>query len=263
MKIALLSDIHAEFYTSATNWLPPLPSDADVLVLGGDLHVGELVVELITRISKTLPNTHIVFVAGNHEFYGCNIDKITAFYRESFAANQQVHFLENDAVKIKGITFIGATLWTNFPVYRSGDTTQHLKVYAKDNIADFHRITIGDDNRSFTPDDAVNKCIESKAFLDRTLSASNPKKTVVITHFPPTRELASPLFPVNPLTSYFTALCDDLIAQHKPKYWFYGHNHWSDNKKVGATQFVSNQLGYPQEGLRTGDSFTEKFFLQI
>jgi len=39
MKIALVSDIHAEFYRNQPNWLPPLPNNSDVLVLAGDICV--------------------------------------------------------------------------------------------------------------------------------------------------------------------------------------------------------------------------------
>jgi calcineurin-like phosphoesterase family protein len=47
----------------------PLPEDVNVLVLAGDIHIGKAAIELVSRISNALPDTIILFVTGNHEFY--------------------------------------------------------------------------------------------------------------------------------------------------------------------------------------------------
>src|SRR5690606_8295297 len=101
MKIALMSDIHAEFYRPT--WLPPLPVDADVLVLGGDIHVGLALIEFVHRISEALPETDLVVVAGNHEFYRQHRNKTLALYRNAFLDHDKIHFLENDYVDIQGV----------------------------------------------------------------------------------------------------------------------------------------------------------------
>src|SRR6218665_550461 len=98
MKIALISDVHAEFYKNEPDWLPPLPENPDVLVLAGDIHVGKLLIPFIERVSKALPHTHLVFIAGNHEFYRQYRLATLSAYREAFVGYTRIHFLENDCV---------------------------------------------------------------------------------------------------------------------------------------------------------------------
>jgi predicted phosphodiesterase len=62
MKIRILSDLHLEF----RHWTPP-EADADVIVLAGDIHVGIHGVEWARR---SFPLNPVVYVPGNHEFYG-------------------------------------------------------------------------------------------------------------------------------------------------------------------------------------------------
>ena len=56
-----------------------------------------------------------------------------------------------------------------------------------------------------------------------------------------------PKYPLDAVTAYFNANLDFFIEKYKPKFWLYGHNHWSDRKNIGSTELVSNQLGYPGE----------------
>lgn len=60
-------------------------------------------------------------------------------------------------------------------------------------------------------------------------------------------ELQHPAFPINELAAYFNANLANLIKQYQPRYWLYGHNHWSESQTIGLTQLFSNQLGYPSE----------------
>ncbi|WP_425334298.1 metallophosphoesterase [Polynucleobacter sphagniphilus] len=62
MKLHVLSDLHLEFadFTPASN-------TADVVVLAGDIG---LRAEGVTWARKSFPQQAIIYVAGNHEFYG-------------------------------------------------------------------------------------------------------------------------------------------------------------------------------------------------
>lgn len=265
MKISLLSDIHAEYYRSTLNWLPPLPDNPDVLVLAGDIHVGKGMIDLVTRISEKLPETHIVIVAGNHEFYRQYRVLTINTYKEAFANHDRIHFLENDYVDIGGIRFIGATLWTGFPLFDTGQSVDAIMAYVKEDISDFS--LIADDSgttvKAFTPEAARELFIESKAYIGSILKQSNPDQTVVITHFPPAMELRHPKFEIDMITSYFTADCLDLIQNYQPVYWFYGHNHWSLAKQIGKTMLVSNQFGYPGERERGGGGFAPNLIYEL
>jgi hypothetical protein len=69
MKVRILSDLHLEFQ----DWKPP-KVDADVVVLAGDIHVGARGVDWARR---SFPLSPVVYVPGNHEFYGEHIQAVT------------------------------------------------------------------------------------------------------------------------------------------------------------------------------------------
>lgn len=254
-EIAFASDIHFEFYREHPNWLPPLPSSADILILAGDIDIGDHAISTIRRIAQHLKNKHIIFVAGNHEFYGHDVDEQISKYREAFAAEKYIHFLENDKIELLGITFLGCTLWTGFDAFEEYSYNESL-VEAQRRIADFHYIkhTLGQKQYRFLASAAESKFLNSKEWLRNELSYCDPEVTVVVTHFPPHTSLQHGVIEKDVLANYFVAKCDDLINEYQPKYWIYGHNHWPVSKQVGKTKLLSNQLGYPEE-----DEFLPEF----
>ena len=106
MKLALASDLHFEFYNDP-NWLPPLAGivtndTPDILVLAGDIGIGEGVIEAIERIAAALPCTQILWVAGNHEYFHQNYDDTLEKFRGAFQSSDRIHFLERGAIEING-----------------------------------------------------------------------------------------------------------------------------------------------------------------
>jgi 3',5'-cyclic AMP phosphodiesterase CpdA len=76
MKLRVLSDLHLEFL----DWTPPAV-EADVVVLAGDIHGGVRGVEWARR---QFPDTPVIYVPGNHEFYGGRLqDVLTALRKEA------------------------------------------------------------------------------------------------------------------------------------------------------------------------------------
>ena len=107
MKLHVLSDLHFEF---APFELPA--TDADVVVLAGDIDVGRRGLE----VARAAGGRPVVYVAGNHEYYGHSIPGLTG---ELVAATRGagIHVLENEAVVIGGVRFLGCTLWTDFAAF--------------------------------------------------------------------------------------------------------------------------------------------------
>lgn len=251
MKIALASDLHFEFHSETPTWIPPLPSHCDVLVLAGDIGVGLGAIDAVQRMADQLPESHIVWVAGNHEFYRSVINFELERFRETFASHERIHFLENETVIIKGVTFLGCSLWTGFDLLGSEGQEQAMEE-AERLINDFSLIGLVEESEStgwrpFTPTDARQRYLDSLFWLESTLKACVPGRTVVVTHFPPLFELTDKRYPVGPLTAYYQADCSDLIDTYQPALWLHGHTHWSGQLYRGNTQIVSNQLGYPGE----------------
>lgn len=249
MKISYASDLHFEFHRDESNWLPELDHDADVLVLAGDIDSGSDAIHSIQRLSTALPNTEIIYVAGNHEFYKQNYEKLLKIYRHEFSQLPRVHFLERQSISLSGITFLGCTLWSGFDAFPEFSLRESMNAAGKF-IPDF-RLIRTDLN------DGISDCLSptrmkhlydaSRRWLAQELINGDPKATVVISHFPPHPKLRHGKIPHGILSNYFTADCHDIIEQYQPALWIYGHNHWCDDITLGDTRLTSNQLGYPQE----------------
>lgn len=246
MRIAIASDLHFEFYRNKPEWLPPLPSNCDVLVLAGDIGVGQEALDAAFKIADLLTDIHIIWVAGNHEFYKQCINKQTDSYRAACANHDRVHFLENEVVVINGYRFLGCTLWTGFNCL--GDDLRHLALHKGQNeISDFSLIRKENGEKPFRALDALSKFNESYKWLKSELSKENSAKTVVVTHFPPSRQARHQKIEEDLLSAYFQADCEPLIKEFQPALWLYGHNHWSDDMIIDKTRVISNQYGYPGE----------------
>ena len=124
MKIHVLSDLHTEFAAFA-----PPRTEADVIVLAGDIGVGA---EGIEWAAGTFPDRPVVYVTGNHEYYGHDIG-LAADLRD--AAPDNVRVLENAAIEIDGVRFLGSTLWTDFDFYGEAESADARR-FAQNTICD-------------------------------------------------------------------------------------------------------------------------------
>lgn len=249
IRIAVASDLHFEFHSAL--WLPPLPDRCDVLVLAGDVGVGLGAVDAVQRVADKLPNSHIIWVAGNHEFYQGVINFELERFRRAFASHERVHFLEDESVTIQGITFLGCSLWTGFDLF-GADRRDGVMAEVEGSINDFSFIGQVDEDagcswRSFNPSDARQRYLNSRLWLEDSLKRGVPERTVVVTHFPPLFELNDKRRPLDAMSAYYQADCSDLIDTYQPALWFHGHTHWSAQTVRGRTKLVSNQWGYPGE----------------
>jgi Icc-related predicted phosphoesterase len=239
-RIFAASDLHQEFHRKSG---VTLPEDADVIVLAGDIDVGNRTADIAVELSERYPAADIVWVAGNHEFYYGKINEQIERYREVCAGHHRVHYLENDSVDLNGIRFLGCTLWTDFSLFGEADKSMEI---AGRSISDFAVIETTHGKR-FTPADAASRFKASCNYLEKELASGAPEKTVVITHFSPGFATRNQTFEADPITAYFQSNVNDIIDRHQPALWIYGHNHYSNDLYRGATRLVSNQLGYPGE----------------
>lgn len=243
MKIYLVSDLHVEFHKDYHG-----PQEkVDLIILAGDIHVGLKAANVAAWYRKRF-RVPVILVAGNHEFYGADLDNMLNELRLSARDLDQVYFLENDVVEIDGIRFLGCTLWSNFTV-NGADQVEFAQYKAAQSMTDFqviyHRGLV------LTPEDAALRFRDSYAWLEQELAKPFEGDTVVITHFAPHRAAIHPDYLVqgaDELTPYFTADCATLMRQFPIKAWFYGHTHNSvDTLVENGTRLVSNQRGYPGE----------------
>jgi predicted phosphodiesterase len=75
MKLHILSDLHTEF----ADFEPP-ETDADIVILAGDIGVG---LGGLSWVARHLSDRPIIYVPGNHEFYGHDISLTAALRSEA------------------------------------------------------------------------------------------------------------------------------------------------------------------------------------
>lgn len=245
MKIAYCSDLHFEFNEERIiNLIESVDNETNVLILAGDIHTFENLVPALAFISEGLPNTDIVYVTGNHEFYGYKIKRLEDNLRLSLKEYSRIHYLEKDTFELEGVVFLGTTLWTGFDAYPEYEQSLSEE-NAMRGVSDFHYIYEG--LGKFQSHHCKKYYQENVQWLDDTLALHANKTCIVVTHFPPLPLLKHQQIPINSLSNYFQANCEEVILKHSPSYWVYGHNHWSNEASFAGTQFLSCQLGYPNE----------------
>jgi len=104
MKLHILSDLHLEFGP----FTPP-ETDADIVLLAGDIHLGK---RGLDWAATTFADKPVLYVLGNHEYYGKALPKLTHSLVE-LAANTNVEILERSSLQIDGVRFLGCSLWTD------------------------------------------------------------------------------------------------------------------------------------------------------
>lgn len=241
MKIHLLSDLHIEicgFYSIED-------TEADVIVLAGDIHTGACGIEWAIEEAERL-KTQIVYVAGNHEYYKHEYHQTLNDMRIAAAGSELVHFLENDEVIIEGVRFLGTTLWTD---YQISDQTQELCMLMCGNLINDHRL-IRFKDALFSTKHALKLHQESLKWLYKQIVRPHSGQTVVITHHGPSKLSAHPNYGLNVLSGAFISDLDDLVKE--ADLWLFGHTHSSVDTKIGTCRLVSNQRGYPREEIPGG-----------
>jgi len=250
MKLLVLSDLHLEF----SNLLLPA-TDADVIVLAGDIWKGD---NGIYWARAAWPDKPIVYVAGNHEFYGKNRLETLAKLRIAARATG-VHFLDNEDVVINGVRFLGATLWTDFKLFGE-DLYMDCMLDAGSYLNDFRVIYEGDWN--FSVIDSINLHNASVAWLTKEIRAPFDGKTVVVTHHLPSADSVVPRFKKDLMSAAFASKLDHLMG--KPVLWVHGHTHDNLDYKIRGTRVVCNPRGYCRyEGGGENFDFNQNLIVEI
>jgi predicted phosphohydrolase len=149
MRIQIASDLHLEFLEGLfPDYRGVEPCDADVLVLAGDIANGTRVLDLFA--GWPCP---VVYVPGNHEYYGSDIAALAGSFAQRAATSADVQVLAPGVWIHQGVRFIGCTLWTDYAVFGAALQLAAMAACAT-RLLDHERIRCGAD-QPFTPGDAL------------------------------------------------------------------------------------------------------------
>lgn len=226
MRLKIMSDLHFEFHKDKGNSFieHDFADKADVLIIAGDLSDFALLPESLEKICLAYHNALVIFVPGNHEFYGSSIPETLSVLTKLARKIPNLKCLYNGRFVHEGVKFFGTTLW-----FKHVDEIEDL--YPQMN--DFYYID------KF----ASQVYIHNQTALD-FLWHADMKDSVVITHMLPSVRSVQPRFIDNVLNPFFVCEVDNIILSKSPKYWFHGHCHRSADYVLDKTRVVANPMGY-------------------
>jgi predicted phosphodiesterase len=249
MKIQVVSDLHLEFSDINIQNV----NSADVLILGGDIMLAEKVLrpeseygvrfrDFLKRVSSQFP--HVIYIAGNHEFYGGYWSKSLDNLREACAVHDNIYFLERDTKIINDVVFVGGTLWTNM---NKGDP---LTLHAvRDMMSDFR--AINNDEKGFTklkPADTAIRHRETLDYIKLIVSEHRDKTVVVVGHHTPSYKSCHEMYGNDHIMNgaYHSDLTDVMLDNPNIRLWTHGHTHHPFDYTIGDCRVVCNPRGYHQ-----------------
>lgn len=272
MRLWIMSDLHIEL---TRGWDLPAGTARpafDVMIVAGDLipRAERGVRWLLERV----PDRHVIYVMGNHEAYGTDIDR-TLEKAKALAAGTNVHVIENETVQIGDVTFAGCTLWSDFAI--NGDAHQGM-VIAGERMNDFKKIRTGRYVERFRPPHALTRHFKSVAFLKSEMRKPRAGKLIIASHHAPIPEMTpgglghdrtlDVAYRSDLRRLMISAPDDGDGALKPPDLWIYGHTHQSFDAVIGrTTRVVSNAKGYgPWPGQMPyfdNPNFNERLIIEI
>ena len=253
MKLHVLSDLHLGF----APFERPRP-EADVVVLAGDVARPREAVAWALEFARP-----VLYVPGNHEFYGGSIEGTLAELRR-LCEGTHVHLLDDSELVLGGVRFLGTTLWTDFGLFGAGEQKAAAKAEATRLLRDFSRITLSEAATApFTPDDAAALCKRHAAWLDAALGQPHHGPTVVITHHAPSPRSIHPRFAGSLLNACFVSDLERLAGAGRAQLWIHGHTHDSFDYDLNGTRVVCNPRGYAKGGVNENASFDPNLIVDV
>jgi Icc-related predicted phosphoesterase len=246
MKVAYCSDLHLEFESIDPQ---ELLSDADVLILAGDIVLIKYIVNAtrdadndpadIINFFDTLTGAykHIIWIMGNHEYYRSDLADIDELKR-SLQSYTNLHILNNEAIMIDDVKFIGGTMWTDL-----NEQDPMTVLYAPSMLNDFR--VIRDHGARFSAGSWLQMHYEFLTMLHKEIT----ERCVVVTHHSPAKKTILPRYAdAYEMNGLYVSRLEELILRNDIKLWIHGHLHCAPTIDVGENNIVtSNTRGYPHE----------------
>jgi len=265
MKIALCSDLHLEFEDiNLKN-----TEGAEVLILSGDIMIAEDLHnhpemnygvysnvnladlgrrqavalrfrDFLKRCSFQFP--HVVYIAGNHEFYHGRWKASLDHLREECNKFPNVYFLECDTKVINDVTFIGATLWTDC------NRNDRLTILTLNGMMNDYRVIRNDEHeyRRLHPDSSIQRHHKTIGYLKAVLPDLKDKKVVFVGHHGPSAKSTHPKYQYEThMNGGYRSDLDEFVMDHPQiVLWTHGHMHDPFDYMIGTTRVVCNPRGY-------------------
>lgn len=263
MKLQLLSDLHLE----TEDYTPRPAPGADLLVVAGDVDSTWRGLDLFAN--WPVP---VIYVPGNHEFDGRDIDEALQGLRER-CQRLGLTMLEQETCVVtapdgRRIRFAGTILWSDFDML--GEAQRARCMRAAGYYVKVMKATRG--GQVFDPEAVRAESLRCRDWLARTLADPAPlddagrpawDTTVAITHYAPSPRSADPRYGLQPGSASFCNDNEDLMPG--VPLWIHGHLHCRHDYTVahalGRTRVVSNARGHSKRG--EADHYNDLYSIEV
>jgi len=196
----------------------------------------------LKRCSFQFP--HVIYIAGNHEFYGGYWSKSLEQLRMACGVHDNIYFLERDTKIIDDVVFVGGTLWTD--MNRHDPLTLHG---VRDMMNDFRSIT--DDTLGYIklkPATTAERHRQTRQYIELIVKEHADKRVVVVGHHTPSFQSCHEMYKSDYIMNgaYHSDLSEIMLDHPQIKLWTHGHTHHCFDYVIGETRVVCNPRGYHQ-----------------
>lgn len=238
MILGVVSDLHLNF-----SGLDLPTAGLDALVIAGDTspHHEQTAAWIAQKLPRGLP---VILVMGNHDYEGFYIHKAAEHLKACLAKYglDDAHVLDNEAVVIDDVRFLGTPLWTRFDAFEPEIPRHVAEGLARYQICDFGSI-LSREGKLLVPQQMAVEHMDARNFLHRELVCNrHAGKTVAVSHFLPSPVCCNTRFKGSVLNPYFATNVESLVA--RADLWIHGHTHASVDVDIQGTRVVCNPRGY-------------------
>jgi predicted phosphodiesterase len=220
-------------------------------VLAGDITRPPAAIAWASRLGKPA-----IYVAGNHEFYGSSLEGTIAELKR-LAAGTAIYVLDNEALVLGGVRFLGSTLWSDLMLLGPGEPRAAAMREAERLTRDFQRI------QDFTPEASARLFERNVAWLEQELARPFRGPTVVVTHHAPSPMSIHPRFAGSLLNGCFVSDAERLLDARHCVLWVHGHLHDSFDYRLNGVRVLCNPRGYAKDGVNENARFDPALLVDL
>ena len=235
MKAKIVSDQHLEFHAAGGSYRKYFqaihPADGEraaICIVAGDFDV---ISQRSRAFFSELCNreNHVLFVPGNHEYYGCK--EMTAVDEALLEIEQNMpnltvlrtgapfHFAER--------RFLGDTMW----LPKSPDLILSASLVNDSRLIPHVIEEAGARHQRF------------RNWLSHELRVGD----IVVTHHLPSERSTPDVYRASATQPWFVAGGVESLFSRKPSVWIHGHTHQRCDYWMNETRVICNPMGYPNE----------------
>ncbi|MBJ6986063.1 metallophosphoesterase [Devosia sp. MC521] len=254
MKLWIVSDLHMD----STYWVPDRIPAHDVMIIAGDVDGSAAETEQTLLLIARWAPTPIIFVPGNHDVMGGDMDAWDRGNEDLL--DRGIHVLSSgQSIVIDDVRFVGGTLWTDWQL---GDREWQSQAWAARHMREYQSVSRPGDGPLW-PVHTSDAHDMHLAAIEGVLSRRHEGPSVVVTHHAPSPLSLRPGEERGVEAAAYASDLEETMMIWGPDLWVHGHTHHACDYHVGATRVVSNPRGYVRDDWCEKTGWNEDLTIEV